>query len=352
MLRAVRGQPALHHGPGRHGFLRPCRLFRPRRLWRRRCCAEARRLPMEAALVLAPLAAGTVAVVFGWFCVRLTGVYLAMLTLAFAQITWSVVFQWDASPAAATAWSASGRRLAGRQDALYYLADAVAVRLGVALLWRIALLAVRLCAARRPRFAAARGRHRHRRAAPASGRPSSSPASSPGWPARLYAFSKGSISPAIELPMPRSVDGLVMVLLGGIQTLTGPVVGAAVFTWLRDDAGARAPSSGAPCIGVVILLIVLALSARAGRRPRSRSAAEMRAGRAGMSVVFAGRGLHKSFGGVQAVADVSFAIEGGETAGADRSQRRRQDHLLQHAQRPAPARCRRSCACKAATSSA
>ena len=33
---------------------------------------------------------------FGWFCVRLSGVYLAMLTLAFAQIAWSIVFQWDA----------------------------------------------------------------------------------------------------------------------------------------------------------------------------------------------------------------------------------------------------------------
>ena len=32
----------------------------------------------------------------------------------------------------------------------------------------------------------------------------------------------------------RSVDALVMVLLGGVQTLTGPVVGAAVFTWLQD----------------------------------------------------------------------------------------------------------------------
>ena len=30
-----------------------------------------------------------------------------------------------------------------------------------------------------------------------------------------------------------------MVLLGGVETLTGPVVGAAIFTWLRDAAGAR-----------------------------------------------------------------------------------------------------------------
>ena len=34
--------------------------------------------------------------------------------------------------------------------------------------------------------------------------------------------------------MPRSVDGLVMVMLGGVQTLTGPVWGAALFTWLQD----------------------------------------------------------------------------------------------------------------------
>ncbi len=38
LLRAVRRQPALHHGPGRHGVVRPRRLFRPRRLCGRRCC--------------------------------------------------------------------------------------------------------------------------------------------------------------------------------------------------------------------------------------------------------------------------------------------------------------------------
>src|SRR4030095_5271944 len=51
--------------------------------------------PMEASLVFAPFAALAGAVVFGWFCVRLSGVYLAMLTLAFAQIVWSIAFQWD-----------------------------------------------------------------------------------------------------------------------------------------------------------------------------------------------------------------------------------------------------------------
>ena len=52
---------------------------------------------MEAALVCSRRCSPRSArCVFGWFCVRLSGVYLAMLTLAFAQIVWSVVFQWDA----------------------------------------------------------------------------------------------------------------------------------------------------------------------------------------------------------------------------------------------------------------
>src|SRR5207344_190283 len=42
-----------------------------------------------------------------------------------------------------------------------------------------------------------------------------------GLAGALYAFSKGSISPD-SLGVGRSVDGLVMVLLGGVQTVSGP----------------------------------------------------------------------------------------------------------------------------------
>jgi branched-chain amino acid transport system permease protein len=52
-------------------------------------------LPMEWTLVAAPLVAALGALVVGWFSVRLSGVYLAMLTLAFAQIAWAIVYQWD-----------------------------------------------------------------------------------------------------------------------------------------------------------------------------------------------------------------------------------------------------------------
>src|SRR6202012_1436573 len=51
-------------------------------------------LPMIAALLLGPLLGLLGAAVFGFFAVQLSGVYFAMLTLAFAQIVWSVAFQW------------------------------------------------------------------------------------------------------------------------------------------------------------------------------------------------------------------------------------------------------------------
>src|SRR5216110_300968 len=35
------------------------------------------------------------ALVFGFFCVRLTRIYFAMLTLAFAQIVWAICFKWN-----------------------------------------------------------------------------------------------------------------------------------------------------------------------------------------------------------------------------------------------------------------
>src|SRR4029077_16950746 len=69
----------------------------------------------------------------------------------------------------------------------------------------------------------------------------------------LYAFSKGSISPE-TLGIQRSVDGLVMVMLGGSHTLSGPIWGAALFTWLQD-AAARNVDYWRAAIGIVILAL-------------------------------------------------------------------------------------------------
>jgi hypothetical protein len=51
--------------------------------------------PMPLAFLAAPFVAAAGAALFGYFCVRLTSIYFAMLTLAFAQIVFAVVHQWD-----------------------------------------------------------------------------------------------------------------------------------------------------------------------------------------------------------------------------------------------------------------
>jgi len=50
-------------------------------------------MPLYLALAAAPCAAGIVAAVIGWFCVRLVGLYFAILTLAFGQLLYMIVFQ-------------------------------------------------------------------------------------------------------------------------------------------------------------------------------------------------------------------------------------------------------------------
>ena len=48
-----------------------------------------------------------------------------------------------------------------------------------------------------------------------------------------------------------------MVLLGGVKTLTGPVAGAELFTWLQDVI-ARNTEYWRAILGLAILVIVLA----------------------------------------------------------------------------------------------
>jgi branched-chain amino acid transport system permease protein len=212
-------------------------------------------LPMELALVLAPFVAGLFAVVYGWFCVRLSGVYLAMLTLAFAQISWSIVFQWDSLTAGSNGlvgiWPSMW--LSGKPA--YYYMTLVLCGLGIAFLWRVLFspFGYVLRAGRdSPLRAEAIGidvRAFQWMAFVLAG-------ALAGLAGAVFAFSKGSISPT-AVSIGQSTDGLVMVLLGGLETLTGPVVGAAIFTWLRDTL-ARETDFWRAALGLLILLIVVA----------------------------------------------------------------------------------------------
>ena len=225
------------------------------------------KLPMELALALAPLAAGLGALVFGWFCVRLSGVYSAMLTLAFAQIAWSTAFQWDALTGGSNGmvgiWPAPW--LASKTA--YYFLTLLSCALGISLMWRAIYspFGYALRAGRdSPLRADAIGidvRATQWAAFIIAGLAA-------GIAGALYAFSKGSISPE-AMGIQRSVDGLAMVMLGGIQTLTGPAWGAALFTWLQDSA-ARNIDYWRALIGIVILGLVIALPQGLGTLAQGR----------------------------------------------------------------------------------
>ncbi|MCW6507205.1 ABC transporter permease [Lichenifustis flavocetrariae] len=211
------------------------------------------------------------AALFGWFCVRLAGVYFAMLTLAFAQIAWSAAFQWTAVTGGDNgllgswpdAWAASPR-------AFYWLSLAVAVG-GIGALriltfspFGYGLRAVRDSSLRAEAIGIGR---RHTQwvcfivaggfAALAGG---------------LFAFLKGSVFPD-ALGIPTSVDGLVMVLLGGVGTVSGSVLGAVVYkalsVWLISQTDYSKLVLGAAIVGLVVLFpsgIGGFFSAWAGRR--------------------------------------------------------------------------------------
>jgi branched-chain amino acid transport system permease protein len=217
--------------------------------------------PMAMALALAGPAAFAAAVVFGWLCVRLSGVYMAMLTLSFAQITWSIAMQWDeitgGSNGIVGVWPAAW--LASRQ-AYFWFALTLAGA-GIALLaWMAqtpfgyALRAVRDSPLRAEAIGIDARRTQWLAFAWAGG--------FAGLAGGLYAFSKGSISPE-SLAIPRSVDALVMTLLGGVDALAGPLLGAAVFTWLQDTLP-RATEYWRAIFGVAILALVLVFPAGIG----------------------------------------------------------------------------------------
>jgi branched-chain amino acid transport system permease protein len=184
-------------------------------------------LGMEVALVAGPLLGLAGAILFGWFCVHLSGVYFAMLTLAFAQIAWSIAYQWSDVTGGdngllgiwPSAWAVAPTHF-------YWLTLAL-VGAGVALLRVIlfspfgyALRALRDSELRAEAIGLNRRRIQWISFALAGG--------FAGLAGALYAFLKGSVFPD-SLGIPLSIDGLVMVLLGGVGTVSGGIVGAALY---------------------------------------------------------------------------------------------------------------------------
>ena len=188
--------------------------------------------PMELAFVLAPVGAGLAAVIIGWLCIRLTGVYFAMLTLALAQLVWSLVFQWDeftgGDDGLVDIWPADWLSSA---NAYFYFTVIVGVG-GIILLRHVA---------HSPFGYALRASRDSSRQAEATGIDTKRvqwiafafAGAMAGISGGLFVFSKGSVFPT-ELEIAKSFDGLIVVFLGGVKTLSGGVVGAGSLELVKD----------------------------------------------------------------------------------------------------------------------
>ena len=212
-------------------------------------------LGMTAGLILAPMLAGTAAALFGWFVVRLSGVYLAMLTLAFAQIVWAAMFQaveitggdngilgvWPA------AWAADPR---------VFYAMTLVLAVAATLLLRRILYAPFGHALRAARDSDLRAEAIGLNASNLRLAAFAIAGAAAGLAGGLAAFSKGSVFPNF-IAISRSVDGLLMVLLGGVQTIAGPIIGAIAYTGLFDLL-LLATDQWRAILGLAIIGIVLA----------------------------------------------------------------------------------------------
>jgi branched-chain amino acid transport system permease protein len=209
---------------------------------------------MLEALAAAATVAALGAVLFGWFAVRLSGIYLAMLTFAFAQIVWSIMSEWQditgGSNGVLGIWPEAPFDAPWR---FYLLTLAVAAAV-VAALWTILFspFGYAMRAGRdSPLRAEAIGidvRRVHWIAFALAG-------AAAGLAGGLFAFAKGSISPE-TINVSRSIDAIVMVLLGGLESLSGPIAGAAIFTTLQDIV-MRQTEYWRALLGVIILVLVL-----------------------------------------------------------------------------------------------
>jgi branched-chain amino acid transport system permease protein len=72
----------------------------------------------------------------------------------------------------------------------------------------------------------------------------------------VFAYAKGSVFPGYS-SIPHSIDALVMVLLGGVQTMAGPIVGALAYTGLYTVL-LRATDAWRFVLGIAIVVLVLA----------------------------------------------------------------------------------------------
>jgi branched-chain amino acid transport system permease protein len=214
-------------------------------------------VPMLLAVPAAPIAAAVGALIFGFFIVRLSHTYFAMLSLAFAQIVFTVIFKW--------------KGLTGGDDGLldvwppallkspvaYYYFTLVVVGLGLLALHAViespfgyALRSVRENP-RRARFIGIDVRRHQLVAFVVSGAFS-------GLAGALFAFYNGSVFPDFAY-FTKSFEPLVVALLGGVQSFWGPLAGAFGFKILEWLVSRQWPVYWPLFLGTIVIVVIVVL---------------------------------------------------------------------------------------------
>jgi branched-chain amino acid transport system permease protein len=201
-------------------------------------------VPFWFALPAAALGSAGFALVFGFFCVRLTKIYFAMLTLAFSQIVWAICFKWNDVtggdqglpdvPYPDLDWMSAipgldGLRIADR----FYVLTLVVVFLSLAAMRRIIaspfgrMLTTIRENPERAAFVGVDVRAYELAAFVAAG-------GFAGIAGALFGiFNRGVFADYVYWP--KSAEVMIMTILGGIEHFWGPVVGAATLVLLNQE---------------------------------------------------------------------------------------------------------------------
>ena len=217
-------------------------------------------VPAPLAAIGGAVGAALVAIPVGWLCVRTTGVAFAMLSLAFAQLGYAVVFKWNAVTGGSDGLPGVPR--AGGPLGLDWLATREGFHVLVAFALAGAYMFARgfvlspfgrvVAAVRENEARAAALGYDGRRARLIVFVLSYGLA---GLAGGLYAGFARYVSPDLFF---WTVSGhvLIMVVLGGAGTLVGPMIGAMAMFFLEHELSGMTTSWGL-VLGIIFILVVI-----------------------------------------------------------------------------------------------
>ncbi|MDO5738761.1 MAG: branched-chain amino acid ABC transporter permease [Ornithinimicrobium sp.] len=217
-------------------------------------------MPFPVAALAGAVFAMLLALPFGLLSVRSSGIYFAMVTLAFAQMVFFVVNQWRGLTGGENGLQGVPRNFFGvavvESDAFYfYYAALPMILLGIWIAWRVVHSPFgRVLVATRDNPARARAlgydveRYRVMAFVISAGLA--------GLAGGLFALSHGFVS-LQEVAWQTSGKVVLITVLGGIATLWGSIIGAAIIV-LMEDALASSGFDGIGIItGSVFIIVVL-----------------------------------------------------------------------------------------------